>query len=118
VFKVLAFLVIALCVAESSDVTLHVLSSGAMVLLLEAGDPQRVLEWGQAWLSENPADKRTQDVVLAMALSFCDLAAEKLQGTSPAAMESFDFMQNALNLLKNNHVGGPLQEDIQKAMKV
>lgn len=88
------------------------------MLLLEAGDSATVLEWGQAWLSDAPRNGKTRDVVLAMAVAYCDLAAMKLQGSNPATIESFDFLKRALNLLRDHHVGSKLQEDIQRAMKV
>lgn len=92
--------------------------AGAMVLLLEAGEPQTVLEWGRAWLSDAPRNARTRDVVLAMALSMCDLAALKMQGSNPATLEAYDLMRDAVKLLKDYHVGVDLQNEIQSAMKV
>lgn len=88
------------------------------MLLLEAGEPHTVLEWGRAWLSDAPRNTRTRDVVMAMALSMCDMAALKMQGSKPATIEAYDLMRDAVKLLKEYHVGLNLQNEIQRAIKV
>ena len=95
-------------------------SAGVLVLLQEAGDVQTVLSWGEAWLDlhAGQAHSRTKDVVLAVALAYCDLAAANLDKSTDSVLTCVDLMVAARALLQQHQTAPQLDVQISSAIQV
>ena len=94
------------------------LAAGALVVLQEAGDVQTVLSWGDAWLAVNPDQPGSSDVVLAVALAYCDLAAANLDKSPDSVLTCVELMQSAQGVLRQHQTAPELDAQIASALEV
>ena len=86
--------------------------AGVLVLLQEAGDVQTVLTWGEAWLAIHPKHPHTRDVVLAVALAYCDLAAANLDKSTDSVLTCVDMMESARATVRQHNTATELDAQI------
>ena len=89
-----------------------------LVLLQEAGDVQTVLSWGEAWLAINSSHPHSKDVVLAVALAYCDLAAANLDKSTDSVLTCVELMECARATLRQHSTAPALDAQISSAVEV
>lgn len=85
---------------------------GALCLLQEAGETEVVLQIGESLLRERLPKSFKQDVVLAMALAYVELARDSMALSPPDFIKGCEVLERALKLLQEEGASS-LAPDLQ-----